>query len=513
MFLNPVTNAATQMRRRVQQDLTQPGQPALAPPRPPPTPGSLMLQQPDGQQTTVPRPQPNPGTGQPVLQPPQMSGPASPIAPRPAPNTAGMTPPTPGAQAKPAETRTTDANGNVTIQGTGVRATIPADQRGNVGGYNPDQPPPGWDPRAWKIDNDDINSRQAWYYVGPNDSRVYGKSEGMGDSFASADEFRSYLDSLPSESLKQVARFANPKALQALWAADAAGQGAGGATGGPLMASATGGPLMASAAADGAGPGGFTRPGSYQSMLSGLSGTSVRPITGDERPMSILPGGGGSPLEGDLMSEALRQLRNPSVYDDELMQKGIDQARREAGRFYDEGDEQLRAELANRGIEYGGIAGGRYADLAADRQQGFQDMLLPLLRERATSIGGAREAAFNNAMRFSEFGDSRGRADRAEMRGERSYQDALADKARDQSIEEYLLGRDESRYNENSYQDLLRYAMGLGQGGAGLGALGGAAGIYGRGAGAYGDEAAGYNEDIGALLEMLFRNRGGGSGG
>ena len=96
------------------------------------------------------------------------------------------------------------------------------------------------------------------------------------------------------------------------------------------------------------------------------------------------------------------------------------------------------------------------------------------------------------------------------MRGERSYQDALADKARDQALQEYLLSRDERRYNDETYQDLLWRALMYGQGGAGVNALGGAGGIYGQGSNRAGAEGEGYNADVAAFLEMLFRNRAGG---
>jgi hypothetical protein len=136
--------------------------------------------------------------------------------------------------------------------------------------------------------------------------------------------------------------------------------------------------------------------------------------------------------------------------------------------------------------------------------------LTNILRERAQSIGGARSAAFGNALAAQGYTDQRAANTRAEQRGERSYTDSLNQQARDQALQEYLLGRDETRYNDQTYQDLLRYGMSLGQGGAGVNALGGAGSTYGQGANTYGNEAASYNDMLAQLADYYFRNRAGG---
>ncbi|MGH8679599.1 MAG: hypothetical protein ACREUQ_14770, partial [Burkholderiales bacterium] len=63
------------------------------------------------------------------------------------------------------------------------------------------------------------------------------------------------------------------------------------------------------------------------------------PITGNEGPENILPGGGPPDrLQSMLQSEAERQLANPSVYDDELFKRATGEAKEDLGTFYDEAD-------------------------------------------------------------------------------------------------------------------------------------------------------------------------------
>lgn len=179
---------------------------------------------------------------------------------------------------------------------------------------------------------------------------------------------------------------------------------------------------------------------------------------------------GGGPLGGMLQSEAMRQLRNPSVYDDELMTQAIDQGKRRLDREFSGLREGLSSELGGRGLEYSSHASGRFGDLAAQQGYAMQDLMNNILRERAASIGSSRAAAFNNALGLEGQGFQQGssvanllgameRGERDEQRGERGYVDHLRRQGRQDAMDEALLGEDLRRSREGEAADWMRMAM------------------------------------------------------
>lgn len=229
------------------------------------------------------------------------------------------------------------------------------------------------------------------------------------------------------------------------------------------------------------------------------------PLTGNERPGAIEPPqGAASGLEGSLEAEAQRQLQNPSVYDDQLFKDALQQAGASVNDWYGGAKEELDADLANRGIDFSTIAGTRQAGLLNDRTRQMRDITLPLLRERATSIGGARSAAFNNARGILGDIEDRGYRSRGEARGERGYRDDLRREGRRNAIEEYQIGEDQSRYEDDRIQRLIDRMLSVGYGGAGQGAAGAAGDIY-QGAGRqYGAGARDTEDELGQLIEQIL---------
>lgn len=250
-------------------------------------------------------------------------------------------------------------------------------------------------------------------------------------------------------------------------------------------------------------------------------GGSRTPITGNERPENINPGysdrmsqllqtltdrAGGGALGDRLQQEAMRQLDQPSAYDDELMQGAIAQGRRELDRYFGGLREGLGEELGSRGMEYSTHGSGRYGDLAAQQGYAMQDLMNNILRERAASIGSERAAAFNNAMGLQGQGFNQAlgatsllggmeRGMRDEARGERGYVDNLRREARGDSIEEIMLGENLRRGRE---ADMARW-MGMGMGeGQNTGDLWGGIDTYG-----------GINRDQLGLLEAIAQQYGG----
>ena len=246
------------------------------------------------------------------------------------------------------------------------------------------------------------------------------------------------------------------------------------------------------------------------------------PIQGNETPYRVDPrnssqlqdilkrlqGGSdrGSGLNSELEAEARRQLANPSVYDDELMQNAIAQGRRSLDREFAGQREGLSAELGGRGLEYGTHAAGRFGDLAAQQSYANQDLMNNILRERAASIGGSRAAAFGNAMGFQgqNFGQNTSLAgllgsmeagQRGEQRGERSYVDNLRNTARGQAMEEAQFGENIRRGREGDVADWTRMGMGDNPGSADLW---GATDQYGSQAGNYQDLLAQLAAQFGA---------------
>lgn len=200
------------VRRRqaaVQQQPSTPPQP-----QPYQQPQQQPVAQPSAQPNTLsgPSTQPIPSSGGSTASAPTFAQLQAAGIPRPAPpQLPTYTAPVPGVtQQDPAGT-VRDASGNKvgTLDASGNRTP-----GYGFGGYDPNNPAQGYDSRAWQMNQDDINKRQAYAYTTADGRTIGGKSEGMGDSFGSAQEFQQYLASLPNDSARQIAMFANPKALQ-----------------------------------------------------------------------------------------------------------------------------------------------------------------------------------------------------------------------------------------------------------------------------------------------------------
>jgi hypothetical protein len=294
--------------------------------------------------------------------------------PRPAPPQLPMpTAPAPMA----GQERTVDPKtGAVTLSGSGVTSTVPLSQQGNVGGYDPTKPPPGYgDPRAWALNNQDITQRQAHAYVDANGVTQYGRSEGMGDSFANAAEFEQYLASLP-ENQRQIARFANPKALQMLQAQQAAGAP------GTVTPLGTGGPNMQSA---GGQPGG--QGGQY--------------------------GGQGGGMGDDIMSMLRQLLQNPTAYGSDAMRREFESGARGIDDDFKLRQKGLTEEMARRGLYDSSIAAGNMSDLNIGQRSAETELMDRLLSKRADAQDGGIRSALSAAMGYDSDLAGRGYRDRS----------------------------------------------------------------------------------------------------
>jgi hypothetical protein len=224
----------------------------------------------------------------------------------------------------------------------------------------------------------------------------------------------------------------------------------------------------------------------------------TRPITGDEAPQQVLPqrSEAVSQLLQALQSEALRALQQPTAYDDELFKQATGQAQQLLDERYGALQRQLEADLARRGLDYGSTAGQQLADLATQRGRAFQEILTPLLRERAQALGQGREAAANIARGLLGFRTGLEAQERGELRGERSYLDALREAAREQALQQFGLG-------ESALQQALSQALGVSDPTALLQTLGSSASGLGNVAGAYGEQAAQGGQQLGDLATLI----------
>jgi hypothetical protein len=187
-------------------------------------------------------------------------------------------------------------------------------------------------------------------------------------------------------------------------------------------------------------------------------------ISGAETPYSVNPT--SSPATSSLLSrlqeEATRQLDQPTVYDDALFGQIKDASARGINQNYDTAQTHLDAELAGRGINYSSIAGGRILDLNSQRANALSDLDTNLLRERANALASGRTAAANTARGVYGDSDTSERADRGELRTERSYLDQLRDAARTQAEQGSLYDESFGAKNDNDWTSLLSRVFGVG---------------------------------------------------
>ena len=226
-----------------------------------------------------------------------------------------------------------------------------------------------------------------------------------------------------------------------------------------------------------------------------IGGTTPTPITGDEVPMQINPGrsddlqgvidsivsgagGGGADADLDvaLKEKALSQLDNPTAFDDDLFQKSLAQAQGNVGRFTDDLFTRLDEKLAGRGVSFGNLAAEEFGDAGATAARFQNDLLLPLLRDKAAALGSARSSAFANASNLTDRNTGRRfgaagllggleQGERGELRGERAFNEDLRGTARNEAIEELVLGENIRRGRDSDFREDLR--LGANQANAG----------------------------------------------
>ena len=195
---------------------------------------------------------------------------------------------------------------------------------------------------------------------------------------------------------------------------------------------------------------------------------------------SIVGGAGGGGVDADLQvalkQKALDQLENPTAFDDDLFKRSLAQAQGEVGRFSKDLFTNVDERLAGRGVSFGTLAEEEFGDAGATAARFQNDLLLPLLRDKAAALGSARSSAFSNASNLAQtnVGNRFGAAgllsgleqgERGELRGERAFNEDLRGKARAQAIEELVLGENIRRGRDSDFRADL--ALGANQANAG----------------------------------------------
>lgn len=227
-------------------------------------------------------------------------------------------------------------------------------------------------------------------------------------------------------------------------------------------------------------------------------GADTGRMSGAEEPFTVMPEQSETfeQLMGPMREAVASQLENPSVYDSETFQRVLDKAKR-----------GLEADLASRGFRHS--TGG--SEIFAE------NVMTPLLRERARTLESARRGAFNRARGLTGFAEGVGQRNRQELRGERRYMDELRRRARQQAMEEFQLQDQMRRQRRSNYQRLLTQALGFGSPGSAVGTLGSAAQGMGSAARQFGNRSARTGRQMnsifrsaGTLLPLLMSSGGGG---
>lgn len=260
----------------------------------------------------------------------------------------------------------------------------------------------------------------------------------------------------------------------------------------------------------------FAPPAAAQAPAPGTSpAVTQTPIDPNAQPGTIGPTRtqGNQALLARLQQEAGRMMDQPTAWDDELAGQVKASAARGIERNYDDAGRSLAANLAKRGIAYSTIAGDDIRDLEVNRAGELSGLDTSIARERANALASGRSSALSAAREALGMGDAMDRADRSEARGERGYVDNLRNTARQQSLEELVLGRQFQREDENDFQAVLDRALGYGMSGAGINQVGNAGAAYGSMAGQYGDQAAMSQQQLADLAQLAMQLFGGGGGG
>jgi hypothetical protein len=235
-----------------------------------------------------------------------------------------------------------------------------------------------------------------------------------------------------------------------------------------------------------------------------------------------------SSLIAQMRGDVERQMKAPTAYDDELFAGLFDQGMAKINEGFTEQEHSLANNLARRGISYGRGAAGEFDKLASKKATARNDLMLPLMRERALSIADGRRAAssalnnlagfvqgdeqFRTQRRDAGFGKLTTAADmlgtleaseRGERRVERGYVDDLRRTARQDSIDEFLMGENLARQDELDFNNVLMQALGFSDTSNAANILAGAGGMFGNAAGAYNDQAEGAGDDLAEIASLI----------
>lgn len=236
----------------------------------------------------------------------------------------------------------------------------------------------------------------------------------------------------------------------------------------------------------------------------GASGVVGTPITGQERPQQFMPQNNAAVtgLSNTMVTEAQRQMANPTVYDDDLFHKAKGVAAQGINDNYDHATTKLNSELASRGLNWGSTAGGRHGDLATSRARELSGLDTKLLQDRAQAMAAGRSSAFNNAAGAAGFVDNIDRANRNEARTERGYNDGRSDTAWNQGMTEATTQFGMDQQKQSQWQQSLDRALGYGQGGQAGQYLDAAGRGHASGAQASGQNAAGLEAAVAEVMRL-----------
>lgn len=269
----------------------------------------------------------------------------------------------------------------------------------------------------------------------------------------------------------------------------------------------------------GASPVSLAPPGMMQTMgapalqaPAGAGGAVQRtPITGQERPEAIQPTrtAGNQQILEEMQQQVRGWMGQPDAWGTELGQQVKANAARGINENYDQAGRSLDAKLAGRGISYSSIAGDEFRDLEARRAGALSDVDTSIARERANALAQNRSSALAAASGVLGMGDNMDRADRVEARGERGYVDDLRTTARDQALQETILGRQFQREDDADWASTIAQGLGYGTNPLGGSQLGQAGSTYGTMAGYYNGQAAQANAQLGDWANMATQLYGG----
>ncbi|MFW6193247.1 MAG: hypothetical protein ACOC83_07150, partial [Gemmatimonadota bacterium] len=173
----------------------------------------------------------------------------------------------------------------------------------------------------------------------------------------------------------------------------------------------------------------------------------TNPLTGEEVPFGVMPEDTETfqALIEPLRQQALGQLEDPGVFNDELFQESLDQGRR-----------AVEADLARRGF-----APESSGTIGAETFQ--QNVVQPLQRDRLNRLNQARQQAFQQATGLTQMAEQLARGQRGEQRTERGFIEQLRNQARNQALQEAQLQEQFRQNRESQFLQLIGQALGSAQ--------------------------------------------------